>query len=89
MTSLLRVVIAEDHYLVREGTRRALEDVGGAEVVAAVGNAMELEDAVGTGPTGSATCSRSASATRSSCSPPSARLPREGPRSTRTWSRRW
>lgn len=46
MTSPLRVVIAEDHYLVREGTRRALEDVGGAEVVAAVGNAMELEDAV-------------------------------------------
>lgn len=46
MTSPLRVVIAEDHYLVREGTRRALEDVGGAQVVAAVGNAMELEDAV-------------------------------------------
>jgi DNA-binding NarL/FixJ family response regulator len=41
----LRVVIAEDHYLVREGTRRLLED-GGVDVVAAVGTAEELLDAV-------------------------------------------
>jgi DNA-binding NarL/FixJ family response regulator len=46
MGDLLRVAIAEDHYLVREGTRRALEDGGTIEVVAAVGTAVELEDAV-------------------------------------------
>ena len=44
--SRLRVAIAEDHYLVREGTRRVLEDSGEVEVVAAVGTAAELEDAV-------------------------------------------
>jgi DNA-binding NarL/FixJ family response regulator len=43
----LRVVIAEDNYLVREGTRRLLEDSGAVEVVAAVGTAEELLDAVG------------------------------------------
>ncbi|MPZ96395.1 MAG: response regulator [Propionibacteriales bacterium] len=42
----LRVVLAEDHYLVREGTRRLLEDTGQVEVVAAVPNAPELLDAV-------------------------------------------
>jgi DNA-binding NarL/FixJ family response regulator len=42
----LRVVIAEDNYLVREGTRRLLEDDGGIDVVAAVGTADELLDAV-------------------------------------------
>jgi DNA-binding NarL/FixJ family response regulator len=42
----LRVVIAEDNYLVREGTRRLLEDSGEVVVVAAVGNAEELLDAV-------------------------------------------
>jgi DNA-binding NarL/FixJ family response regulator len=42
----LRVVIAEDHYLVREGTRRALEDSGQIEVVEAVGSAEELLVAV-------------------------------------------
>jgi DNA-binding NarL/FixJ family response regulator len=42
----LRVVIAEDHYLVREGTRRLLEDSGTVEVLAAVGTADELHDAV-------------------------------------------
>jgi DNA-binding NarL/FixJ family response regulator len=42
----LRVAIAEDHYLVREGTRRILEDSGEIEVVAAVGSPAELEDAV-------------------------------------------
>ena len=42
----LRVVIAEDNYLVREGTRRLLEDSGEVEVLAAVGTADELLDAV-------------------------------------------
>jgi DNA-binding NarL/FixJ family response regulator len=42
----LKVVIAEDHYLVREGTRRLLEDSGDVKVVAAVGTATELKDAV-------------------------------------------
>jgi DNA-binding NarL/FixJ family response regulator len=42
----LRVVIAEDNYLVREGTRRLLEDSGEVEVVAAVGAYDELLDAV-------------------------------------------
>lgn len=45
-TQRLRVAIAEDHYLVREGTRRALEHSGEVEVVAAIGTAAELEDAV-------------------------------------------
>jgi DNA-binding NarL/FixJ family response regulator len=40
------VIIAEDNYLVREGTRRLLEDSGEVEVVAAVGTAAELLDAV-------------------------------------------
>ena len=48
----LCVVIAEDNYLVREGTRRLLEDGGGIDVAAAVGTADELLDAVaGYGPT--------------------------------------
>jgi DNA-binding NarL/FixJ family response regulator len=42
----MKVVIAEDHYLVREGTRRILEDSGEVSVVAAVGTAVELLDAV-------------------------------------------
>ena len=42
----LRVVIAEDNYLVREGTRRLLEDSGEVEVLAAVGDAEELIAAV-------------------------------------------
>jgi DNA-binding NarL/FixJ family response regulator len=46
MFKLVRVVIAEDNYLVREGTRRLLEDSGEVEVVAAVGSADELLDAV-------------------------------------------
>ena len=46
MTGRLRVIIAEDNYLVREGTRRLLEDSGDVEVIAAVGNADELLDAV-------------------------------------------
>jgi DNA-binding NarL/FixJ family response regulator len=46
MPDPLRVVLAEDNYLVREGTRRLLEDSGEVDVVAAVGNADELRDAV-------------------------------------------
>jgi DNA-binding NarL/FixJ family response regulator len=45
MPELLRVVIAEDNYLVREGTRRLLEDSGEVDVIAAVGTAEELLDA--------------------------------------------
>lgn len=43
MTSKLRVVIAEDHYLVREGVRRALEESDRLVVVATVSSAAELE----------------------------------------------
>lgn len=46
MPDPLRVVIAEDNYLVREGTRRLLEDSGQVTVVAGVGSADELLDAV-------------------------------------------
>jgi len=46
VTALLRIVIAEDNYLVREGTRRLLEDSGQVEVVACVSNAEELLRAV-------------------------------------------
>ena len=45
-TGVLRVVIAEDTYLVREGLRRLLEDSGEVDVVASTGNAIELLDAV-------------------------------------------
>jgi DNA-binding NarL/FixJ family response regulator len=45
MPDRLRIVIAEDNYLVREGTRRLLEDSGEVEVIAAVSNAEELLDA--------------------------------------------
>src|SRR5207247_5630413 len=44
--SELRIVIADDNYLVREGTRRLLEDSGQVTVLAAVGSAPELLDAV-------------------------------------------
>jgi DNA-binding NarL/FixJ family response regulator len=47
LPELLRIVIAEDNYLVREGARRLLEDSGQVEVLAAVGSAAELLDAVG------------------------------------------
>ncbi|HUQ78546.1 MAG TPA: response regulator transcription factor [Patescibacteria group bacterium] len=46
MAEPLRVVLAEDNYLVREGTRRLLESTGEVDVVAAVGTAEELLDAV-------------------------------------------
>ena len=42
----MRVVIAEDNYLVREGTRQLLEAGGEVEVVAAVGTRDALLDAV-------------------------------------------
>ena len=44
--SPLRVVIAEDNYLVREGTRRVLEETNEVQVIAAVDTAAELVDAV-------------------------------------------
>ena len=46
MAERLRVVLAEDNYLVREGTRRLLEESGDVEVLAAVGDAEQLLDAV-------------------------------------------
>ncbi len=46
MADQLRIVIADDNYLVREGTRRLLEDSGQVTVQAAVGSAPELLDAV-------------------------------------------
>jgi DNA-binding NarL/FixJ family response regulator len=46
MPDQLRVVLADDNYLVREGTRRLLEDSGEVAVLAAVGSAAELVDAV-------------------------------------------
>jgi DNA-binding NarL/FixJ family response regulator len=42
----VRVVVAEDHYLVREGVRQALEESGEVEVVATVGSAEELDHVV-------------------------------------------
>lgn len=42
----LRVVLADDSYLVREGTRRLLTSSGQVDVVAAVASADELLDAV-------------------------------------------
>jgi DNA-binding NarL/FixJ family response regulator len=42
----LRVAIAEDHYLVREGIRRALDESKHIEVIATVATAAELEDVV-------------------------------------------
>lgn len=43
----LRVVFAEDNFLVREGTAALLAEAQELEVVAAVGSAVELLDAVG------------------------------------------
>jgi DNA-binding NarL/FixJ family response regulator len=42
----IRAVVADDHYLVREGTRQLLEMSGEVAVVGAVGDADELLDAV-------------------------------------------
>lgn len=46
MTERIRVAIAEDHYLLREGTRQLLETSGQIEVLATVGDATALYDAV-------------------------------------------
>jgi DNA-binding NarL/FixJ family response regulator len=43
---MIRVVIAEDHYLVREGTRQLLESSGEVQVVEAVDSAGPLLEAV-------------------------------------------
>ena len=45
-TGVLRVVIADDEYLVREGARSVLSSVGGIEVVGTVANPEELFDAI-------------------------------------------
>ncbi|MEV6036429.1 response regulator transcription factor [Nonomuraea sp. NPDC052116] len=46
MGERIRTVVADDHYLVREGTRQLLDMSGEITVVGAVGNADELLDAV-------------------------------------------
>ena len=46
MDDPLKIIIAEDNYLVREGMRRLLEDSGEVVVIAAVSTASELLDAV-------------------------------------------
>ena len=43
---MIRVAIADDHYLVREGTGRILEASGEVEVVASVEDGIQLRDAV-------------------------------------------
>lgn len=43
---MMRAIIAEDHYLVREGTRQLLESSGEVQVVAAVEDAEALLEAV-------------------------------------------
>lgn len=45
-TSRLRVIVADDNYIVREGVRRLLCDTGAVEVPATVATAAELLDAV-------------------------------------------
>ena len=42
----IRIVVAEDHFLVREGVRRLLESQDGLEVVAACGDLDELLESV-------------------------------------------
>lgn len=44
--SIVRVVLADDHYLVREGVRRLLDDSGEVEVVGVAGDTRELMEAV-------------------------------------------
>ena len=46
MLDTLRIIIAEDNYLVREGTRQLLEASGDVKVLAAASTATELLDAV-------------------------------------------
>jgi len=46
MPERTRLVLADDHYLVREGTRSLLEDTGRVDVVATAGDAEELQATV-------------------------------------------
>lgn len=46
MPDRVRLVLADDHYLVREGTRSLLEDTGRVDVVATATDADELQIAV-------------------------------------------
>ena len=46
MPDPIRIVVAEDNYLVREGIRRLLEDSGQVDIAATVSSAPELLDAV-------------------------------------------
>ncbi|MGH3519232.1 MAG: response regulator transcription factor [Haloechinothrix sp.] len=46
MSEPIDVVLADDSYLVREGVRRLLEDCGAVRVLAGVGSASDLLDAV-------------------------------------------
>lgn len=43
---MIRVIIADDHYLVREGTRQILEASGDVAVLATVEDGLQLRDAV-------------------------------------------
>ena len=43
---MIRVIVADDHYLVREGTRQLLEASGEVEVLATVEDGTQLRDAV-------------------------------------------
>lgn len=43
---MIRVIIADDHYLVREGTRQLLEASGEVDVLATVEDGRQLRDAV-------------------------------------------
>lgn len=43
---MIRVIVADDHYLVREGTRQLLEASGEVEVLATVEDGAQLRDAV-------------------------------------------
>lgn len=43
---MIKVIIADDHYLVREGTRQLLEASGEVEVMATVEDGIQLRDAV-------------------------------------------
>ena len=46
MTAVVRVVIAEDHFVTREGLRRLLEEQDGIEVVGVAGGAVDALDLV-------------------------------------------
>lgn len=46
MTERIKVIVVDDHYLVREGTRRLLDSSGVVDVVATLPDALQLEEAV-------------------------------------------